>query len=317
MGPISPFPSSKSPNEGTAKTFADLPNDLKIHLIKHLGVKALGNTSVLNRQLSEFATDPKRWVELAKNLKIRVSSPEKAKEEVTEYFRVLGEINELLLLILWKFPIARESLKKISDNVDKNQAIRKFIRENKNDIKIKEGVSFVNNLFQSFESYDAKAQGTIKVLLEERVISVANGNALWGGWRPVIYLGEFLEEYKKLVASTFNFSNLDEGKLSGELFNVIRHNKIEYAKFLLSQIGNPKQRCELILFDLLSYDDFKKIDPSLLKLFTSQLKERNDFMDLLSKATERVTKNLSGFGTERIAQIKQRAEIVKSAVLGG
>lgn len=315
MDPLQSKPPSVQP-DATRKLshLTEIPKELKLNILKFLGIKDLSNATLVNRLWTVLAADPKRWVELANNLKINISSPTKVREEVIQYFVEIKKINEKLVEnILKGLPISKE-IESLTDPVDKNRAIRKFIKENIHNSTLRKRVDDVVDAYLIVMgpaaygvAMDKEAAGVLKMLLQDDIGVVTKNNAKMSGWKPIIYLARNLNEYKKLIS----FRLYEEASTTeSELYYIIKYNNLEFAKFIFSKLKNAENKSNYIAYAWIN-SDIEKIDLSLMTFLLSEL-DKNTF---LTKLTEEKERAIAGARANRdstkIAKIESRAKAMQ------
>lgn len=300
--PAAPDPVPIIHKEETAKgagkgkhDLQNIPKDIQIHIMKFFGVKDLGNNILITKLWTVLAADPKRWIELAKNLKINITNPKNAREEVLQHFDVLKQVNEKLLTM----PSIPPNIRNIKNSVEANRAIRKYIRELNEKVCRAEMWPIINTAMKEMhlvglgESNDRVSIPLLQMLCEEGV-DLVKSLADWSGdhSNDIYFLGH-LGTYEKFLSKKYpRGMSLKDCKM--ELIRSLTcGGPVDYTKVIL-QRGVPNDLLIKVWLSFIGAD--RKFDQPNVDVFVENLRRMNpkELSEHLMRAKQEILATDSG-----------------------
>lgn len=319
-GPIVNKEVAAKKTEKGAPDLQNIPKDIQLQILKFFDIKDLGNNILITKLWKMLAADPKRWIELANKLKINITNPTKARDEVIQYYELLKQVNAFLLRRCNTF--FPPDIRKMEDPIEANGAMRKFLRDNKKKADVASELASIIDFALSEErfkkyikSIDKKFVELLRMFCEDGLVEVTPFNL--SRWQAVaIYLVGHLNTYKEFINLNYEEgvdAYMSINNFESELNSIITFNSpLEYANFILSKVDKSKRTELLIRVWEHRIVSKKNMDSSFVKLFVDQLRgvNRAEFLKCALKIQESHKYN------EYKVALDAAMEQIRSQVLG-
>lgn len=313
---------AKKTEKGTPD-LQNIPKVIQLQILKFFGINELGISGpLISKMWTVLAADPKRWMQLANNLKINITNPAKAREEVIQYFDLLKQVNEKLLFIS-KIP---PEIRNMQDPVDANRAIRKYICDNiatvRSELDPIIGIARSEvHLVALGQSKDQVFLTFLQMLCEDGIDVVSKDNIRnWSGSaQPAIYKVGHLKTYEKYLSLMYP-GVMSKEQCIGELQKILsRGAPVEFAKLIIEK---GKIHSDTLLFVWqLHMSQGGKLDKPTVELFVENAKKTENLSQLLGIHKKLILSQNSGkdvlaFTKELDKGIQEIQSLVQAAIKG-